>query len=271
MNSTAPVFSIIIATHNRPSLLERAIQSVRAQTYPHSQLIVISDVHDEASYTVATQSMRPADIFIERSGSPGPSESRNLGLSSVKGDYFIFLDDDDSFDTDFLANCAAQLKERAPDHKPEQFFYTNLEVINEQQEGAVIVTHETSKIDITALDPTSVYVKNFVPNNCVIYPKKLALQIQFDSAIPYEDWDFILNAYDRMPLQHLPIYGPKVHKNNSTTVEQRGKSNEPSLLQCYLSVYGKHPAPSSQIATMRHNLFSSLGLDLDALLRSGTS
>jgi len=271
MNSTAPVFSIIIATHNRPSLLDRALKSVRAQTYPHNQVIIISDVHDDATYTVASQSMQPGDVFIERSGNPGPSESRNLGLSLVRGDYFIFLDDDDSFNADFLANCAAHLKELAPDHTPGQFFYTNLEVINEQLDGTVLVTHEINKIDITSQDPTTVYVKNFVPNNCVIYPRKLAMEIRFDADIAYEDWDFILNAYDKMPLQHLPIYGPKIHKNNSTTAEQRGKSNEPGLLQCYLSVYGKHPAPSSQIAMMRHNLFSSLGLDLDALLRTGTS
>jgi len=268
MNSIAPVFSIIIATHTRASLLERAILSVRAQTFPHSQLIVISDVHDRASYEVASGALQAGDIFIERSGSPGPSESRNLGLSVVRGDYFIFLDDDDSFDPEFLANCAAQLAVRAPDHKPEQFFYTNLDVVNEQLDGATIVTQQINKIDITSQDPSTVYVKNFVPNNCVIYPKKLAAEIRFDATIPYEDWDFILNAYDRMPLQHLPIYGPKIHKNSSTEAEQRGKSNESTLLQTYLSVYGKHPAPTPQVAMMRQNLFASLGLDLDALLRT---
>lgn len=271
MASTAPVFSIIIATHNRSSLLERAIKSVHAQTYPHSQLIVISDVHNPASYEVATQTLQPGDIFIERKGSPGPSESRNLGLSLVKGEYFIFLDDDDSFDTEFLEHCAVQLTARAPDHKPAHFFYTNLEVVNEQLDGANIITEQTNKIDIPSQDPAQVYVKNFIPNNCVIYPQRLASEIRFDPAIPYEDWDFILNAYDKIPLQHMPIYGPKIHKNKSTEALQRGKSNESTLLQCYLAVYGKHPSPNPQIAAMRHDLFSSLDLDLDALLHAASS
>jgi glycosyltransferase involved in cell wall biosynthesis len=268
MNNTAPVFSIIIATHRRAALLGRALASIRAQTYPHCQIVVVSDVHDPASYEVATQSLANGDVFIERIGNPGPSQSRNLGLSLVKGDYFIFLDDDDSFDHHFLEQCAAQLVERAPDHQPEHFFYTNLDVVDEHVDGESIVAGEVSKIHIGTSDTQQAYVKNFIPNNCVIYPKKLAREIQFDSAISYEDWDFILCAHDKMPLQHLPIFGPIVHKNTSTEAEQRGKSNESSLLQCYLAVYNKHPAPTPQIAAQRRELFASLGLDLETLLKT---
>jgi glycosyltransferase involved in cell wall biosynthesis len=268
MNNSAPVFSIIIATHSRPLLLDRAIRSVCAQTYPHKQLIVISDVNDPASYAVASAAMGDGDCYIERKGRAGPSESRNMGLSLVSGDYFIFLDDDDSFELDFLERSAQQLAAIAPDHNARQFFYTNFEVVNEQVDGTQIVTGQVSKIDVSAQMAANVYVKNFVPNNCVIYPRKLAAEIRFDAEIPYEDWDFILNAYDRMPLRHLPLYGPKIHTNASSESEQRGKNNESTLLQCYLAVYGKHQAPTAQISTLRRDLFASLGLDLDALLQA---
>jgi GalNAc5-diNAcBac-PP-undecaprenol beta-1,3-glucosyltransferase len=270
MNNTAPVFSIIIATHNRPSLLDRAIRSVRTQTYPHKQLIVISDVNDPASYAVASAAMGEGDCYIERKGPAGPSESRNMGLSLVSGDYFIFLDDDDSFEPDFLEHSARQLAAIAPDHKAEQVFYTNFEVVSEQVDGTQIVTGQGRKIDLSAQMAAGVYIKNFVPNNGVIYPRKLAAEICFDAAIPYEDWDFLLSAYDRMPLRHLPLYGPKIHTNASSESEQRGKNNESTLLQCYLAVYGKHQAPTAQISTLRRDLFASLGLDLDALLQTAS-
>ena len=268
MSSVAPYFTIIIATHNRAALLERAIRSVHNQSYAQHQLIVISDMPDQASYAVASATMQPGDIFIERKGSPGPSESRNLGLSLVRGDYFIFLDDDDSFDTGFLADAASALC--AVPEPGASFYYTNFEVIHEQTDGHDTVISQRGRVDIGAHDPEQVYIKNFIPNNCVIYPKQLAGALGFDAAIPYEDWDFILNARDRMPAVHLPIYGPRIHKNTSSEAEQRGKANETSLLQCYLAVYGKHPAPTRQLAAQRQALFASLGLDLDALSGRGS-
>ncbi len=268
MTCPTPVFSIIIATHKRASLLSRALTSLRAQTYPHKQIIVISDQHDKATYDVAAESMATGDLFILRHGIAGPSESRNLGMSLITGDYFLFLDDDDTFDVHFLENLANHLPHPSAGNTPSQVFYTNFEIVNELTEAEKITTTQISPVDISAQAATSVFIKNFIPNNCLIFPKKLASEIQFDAAIPYEDWDFILSACGKMPLHHLPVYGPKIHKNDSAESVQRGKSNESSLLNCYLSVYTRHPAPTPQIAAMRTALFSSLGLNLESLLQS---
>ena len=100
-----PEFSIIIATHNRARLLERSIISIQKQTEKNHQIIVISDSKDHQTYDVINKCLSERDIFIQRQGTPGPAESRNLGITAASGDYVIFLDDDDTFRYCFLSVC----------------------------------------------------------------------------------------------------------------------------------------------------------------------
>ena len=45
----APLFSVIVATHERPALLERALASLAAQTFRDFETIVVSDEPSAAS------------------------------------------------------------------------------------------------------------------------------------------------------------------------------------------------------------------------------
>lgn len=269
MKDASPVFSVIIATHNRPALLGRAVRAVREQSWPACQVIVVSDMHDPAASAVVSAWAQPGDLYLERCGKPGPSDSRNLGMALVHGDYFLFLDDDDSLLPDFLTQCAQQIASRSG--ASSQLFFTNFEVVHEQEQNGQTVTVQVNPVDCAGQPAGHAYVKNFVPNNCVLYPRELADTIRFDASIPYEDWDFMLSAMDRLPLTHLPVFGPRIHKNASTEHQQRGKSNESTLLQCYLAVYGKHPAPAPEVAAQRHALFAGLGLDLGAMMNGSAT
>ena len=44
-----PLVSAVIATHNRKDLVEKAIDSVRSQTYPNMELIVVDDASDDGT------------------------------------------------------------------------------------------------------------------------------------------------------------------------------------------------------------------------------
>ncbi len=258
-----PEFSVIIATHNRAKLLTRALESVQQQTFPCQQIIVVSDTDDAETYRVVSKSMRTADLFIQRQGTPGPSESRNLGMKLISGDYFIFLDDDDSFHPDFLQNLVNQIPNSKPDN---QLYYTNCEVVNEKLVDGLTQITDVQSVDLSGYDTSRVYVKNFIPNNCVIFPGRLATEITFESQIAYEDWDFILSACAKAPLKYLPIFGPKIHKMTADDWQPRGKSNDDKLLDSYIKIYGRHPPPNPSVALWRKELFASVGLDIDTLV-----
>ncbi|HEY8034645.1 MAG TPA: glycosyltransferase family A protein [Methylobacter sp.] len=260
-----PEFSVIIATHNRPQLLSRAIRSIKEQTYQCHQIIVVSDSNCSETYQIASELMRAGDLFIQRVGDSGPATSRNLGMKLITGDHFVFLDDDDSFQPDFLENIVNQLQNCSSN---DQIYYTNFEVVHEKLDGGESCITEVQVIDIGGYDSSTVYVKNFIPNNCLVFPRRLASEITFDTNIAYEDWDFILSACASTSLKHLPIFGPRIHKNADDDSEQRGKSNQAGLLECYIKIYGKHPPLNRSVAMLRQELFSSINLDINTLVRN---
>lgn len=261
-SSFAPTFTVVIPTHKRAKLLARAIRSVQAQTWPCRCIAVISDVEDTETYLAATHLLRDEDVFIQRQGTPGPAASRNLGMPFVKGDYLIFLDDDDSLRPDFLANLSVAIQQSPIDA---QIFFTNCEVVNERLVDGDPVEENVNTIDLSVFDPRRVYVKNFIPNNCLVYPPGVLDGIEHDTQLAYEDWEFLLSACERAKLCHIPIFGPRIHKSIDSDWEQRGKSNEQQLFRCYLKIYAKHPAPNADVAAWRKALFADLGFNLDTV------
>jgi len=88
--------SAIITTHNRIKLLEKAIESVKNQTYKNIEIIVVDDPSDsEASvrYTTSDESVKV--ISLEKN--MGGCYARNQGAKAASGEYLAFLDDDDEW------------------------------------------------------------------------------------------------------------------------------------------------------------------------------
>src|ERR1035437_904209 len=97
-----PFFTIVIPSHDRPHLLDRALSSVLAQDFEDYELIVINDgshlSYDEIfeKYSARIQKIIVHDV------SRGVSEARNSGITAGRGKWITFLDDDDEFTAGFL-------------------------------------------------------------------------------------------------------------------------------------------------------------------------
>ncbi len=252
-----PFISVIITTHDRSKLLERSIRSIITQTYTENQFIVVSDVSDFNAYNVACQMMRHDDLFVQRNGLCGPAESRNTALKLAKGSHIIFLDDDDALHPDFfmeLLNYNNLINSR-------NVLFVNVEVVDQAKGDEVL------KIDFSGNNTSDLLVKNFIPNNCVIYPSEVARKIEFDQSMAYEDWDYLLKAIRSEEIIHIPIYGPIVYKNSDRNVISRGESNNNKLFQCYMKIYRDNPSLDQNVIDKRRQLFAASGLDLDQLMR----
>lgn len=251
-------YSIIIATHLRADLLQRAIKSCMEQTLMNQQVIVISDVDDPATYKICCELLRNEDVFIQRSGPVGPSASRNLGIQMAAGKYVVFLDDDDAFESFFLENVSKfQVASES-----NTILYTDCTVVdvgNPAKSGVVSLGNQ---------HPSRLWTKNFIPNNCVIYPRSCIDTIRFDVGLAYEDWDFLLSVARHHALRHIPISGPIIYKNSRADEPPRGAQNENKLLECYLKVYKKHSPLSSEVAAERIQLFHTIGVNLAEAMES---
>ncbi len=96
--TTVPLVSIIIPTKNRCDLLLQTLESVRSQTSPHWEAIVVDDGSDDATIEqMESLSKKESRIrFLRGTGDrTGANVRRNQGLEASKGEYVIFLDSDD--------------------------------------------------------------------------------------------------------------------------------------------------------------------------------
>lgn len=88
--------SAVITTHNRSELLERAIRSVKNQTYENIELVVIDD-GSEAAHKDKNEALAKESIFHYIEHSQGGNYARNMGIALSSGKLIAFLDDDDAW------------------------------------------------------------------------------------------------------------------------------------------------------------------------------
>ncbi len=104
--------TVIIPTYNRAQLVVEAIESVKAQSYPEVQIIVV----DDGSQDNTAQSVeRFENVEYYYQENKGQAAARNLGLSYAKGEYIASLDSDDIWHEDFLKVAIAALEKYQAD------------------------------------------------------------------------------------------------------------------------------------------------------------
>ena len=106
--STNAISVIICAyTQERWDRLVMAVASVRRQTYPAQEIIVVID-HNPALLQLAQQELLDAHV-IENSESKGLSGARNSGVAVAHGSLIAFLDDDAAAQPDWLLQMSTAL------------------------------------------------------------------------------------------------------------------------------------------------------------------
>lgn len=92
-----PGVSVIIPTRNRLSLLKRALQSIKMQTFTPLEVIVVDDASDQDIFRALGDFPIESLRFIRMEKRSGGAVCRNRGINEAKGEYVAFLDDDDEW------------------------------------------------------------------------------------------------------------------------------------------------------------------------------
>lgn len=112
--STSPAsamgsIAVVIPTFNRPGLVLETVQSVLAQTRQAKQIIVVNDGGPEEAISTLIPLAEQGLITLLGKKNGGQASARNLGAAHANADYIIFLDDDDLFLPETLAELASLL------------------------------------------------------------------------------------------------------------------------------------------------------------------
>jgi glycosyltransferase involved in cell wall biosynthesis len=106
-----PLFSVVICTYNRSAQLEGALRSVLAQDIGDYELLVVDDGSEDDTPDVVGRFDAPQIRYVRRPNG-GLSAARNTGIAEARGEFVIFLDDDDRVDRSWLSSLAGEVGPR---------------------------------------------------------------------------------------------------------------------------------------------------------------
>ena len=118
-----PFFSIVIPLYNKEKFVIGTIQSVLNQTFENYEIIVVEDASTDRSLDVISGINSEKIRIIKHDFNKGLSASRNTGIKNAKSNYIAFLDADDYWKSNFLAEIYSLIN-RFPEAK---LFATNYE------------------------------------------------------------------------------------------------------------------------------------------------
>lgn len=106
------MISIIIPAYNAGDYLANTIESVLRQSYPDFELLVIDDGSTDHTREIVQACQRKDDrIKYLYKPNGGVSSARNLGIEKAKGEYFTFLDSDDTYEPAFLEKMYRRIQQ----------------------------------------------------------------------------------------------------------------------------------------------------------------
>jgi GT2 family glycosyltransferase len=124
-----PLISVVLPVYQpQPDWLKTVVDSVRTQSYPNWQLLIVPDGDQNAEVTASLQSLASEDPRIQciSSARGGISSTLNRGLNACSGSYTAFIDQDDILEETALHHAAAAILRDAPD-----ILYTDEDYVDE--------------------------------------------------------------------------------------------------------------------------------------------
>ena len=254
------LFSVVVATRNRPVLLARALASISEQVDARYEVILVDDGTEPAHAAAleeVTSTLRPGDQILHlpvRTIGHGQSYSLNFGAARASGEYLCFLDDDDRWIDPEHLKRTAQIIAESPE-PPDSLYFRQIakrvtgelvpppiwiEALDDRvRQSCKAVAHGAYRVDTDFLMTSG----NFCHLNTSVVRRDFFLRIGgLAETIRYEnDREFYLRCIDQArTILYAPITiaehsvpDPGLQTNMSTIYSQR----ERWLAQ--LSVYNK--------------------------------
>jgi glycosyltransferase involved in cell wall biosynthesis len=86
--------SVVVPAYNAASTIRGCLESVRKQTIPDVEILVVDDGSEDETASIAAA---VPGVRVMRQGNAGPASARNRGIAAASGEWIAFLDADDEW------------------------------------------------------------------------------------------------------------------------------------------------------------------------------
>jgi glycosyltransferase involved in cell wall biosynthesis len=188
--------AVITRTKDRPRLLERCIGSLLAQDFDDWVHVIVNDCGDQSAVVTATEPFseqyKGRLCLTHHATSKGMEAASNTGLRASQSTFVAFLDDDDTWDPQFLsAMVQALVGEQSQKVKgvvcQSKIIRENLQNGHTTEVGEQVLNGELRFVSIEEL-----LIANQFTNNAFLFYRSAQEEIGFfNEELPVlGDWDF---------------------------------------------------------------------------------
>lgn len=215
-----PLVSIIIRTCQRPYILERALNSIREQTYKNIQVVVVEDGENKSERYIKEKFPDLNMLYYATGKKCGRSHAGNVALKLSEGELLNFLDDDDMLfqkHVEILVNALTRA--------------SNMAAYSIAEERQIIQKNDEYRVKrkmIRYRQPYNrllLYTFNYIPIQSIMFRKSLYEEYGgFDEKLDnLEDWDLWVRYSQKTEFTfvneltscyHVP-YASRARKNRS--------------------------------------------------------
>lgn len=188
-----PPVAVVIATRNRPVLLERAVRSIFAQSYQGDiESVIVFDQTPPTAVPVSEAAGRRLRL-ISNKRSPGLAGARNAGILASDAPLVAFCDDDDEWHADKLRLQVELLESSAAEFAGCGVRIHHGDQVAERVPPPSVGLSQLARARVTALHPSSFVMRRDALDGIGLV----------DEQIPGsygEDYDWLLRAARRRPV-----------------------------------------------------------------------
>jgi hypothetical protein len=207
--------SAILPFFNHGMVVDEALHSLRQQSRPVDQTIVVDDGSTDAFSVRVLRRLEDEGVTVVRQENQGPGAARNLGVTHADGDAILFLDSDDVVTEHHVGRAVAALTE-APAEVG--FVYPDMQFMGNEDH-------------LVIMPPYNLYLllhRNFCCMGGLIDAAVFEAGFAFrsDRLVGHEDWDFFvglgLDGVFGLPFHDAPLgYRRWGYSRSDGVVERR--------------------------------------------------
>lgn len=216
MPMSPPLVTVNVTCFNHERFVVECLESVRAQTYPNVQLVVIDDCSTDGSVALIREWLEQTGTrctLVLHEENQGICRTRNDILSRARGKYVTGLATDDTWFPDKIAVQVEQFERLPPSVA---LLYSDAYLMDEQGRPLPMTFFDRSRSyrSFDRQPEGDVFLQlletNFIPAMSTMVRRECYEAVgPYDESLAYEDWDMWLRMARRYHFAFSPHIGAR--------------------------------------------------------------
>ena len=232
-SSAVPKVSVIIPLYNKAPYINRALDSVFAQTVQDFEIVVVGGNSTDGGEDIVHGYSDPRIRFVKEAGK-GVSAARNQGVDAARAELVAFLDADDEWLPEFLETIL-KMREKWPEAG---IYGTKYLSVTDERKRDTLVIPETPDIDFHVTN----YFKEInehgmlFQTSSMVIPKNIFHEVGGFPNLVAQNEDRYLRG--RIALQHYIVCSPRtlmIYQYDINTYRERAKTYLSGAFAEYIS------------------------------------